>query len=404
MRFYPAEPDIATIYNRIMDGDIDLQPDFQRGEVWSLSKQQRLIDSILRGWVVPPILVIADEDFHTQQVLDGQQRLVAIRDFKLNKFKIDGAIEPRDPAINALDSLRYSDLPQLVAKNFDKTTIRIYEVKEFNPEEPAEIFFRLNQPTSLTSAEKRNAFIGPVRSQIRDLVDYFNSFQDLDDALGFSNSRMAFDDIFARMACALEFGTLRKKVTASAITEMYRRKTPIEDIIFYKIQDSISTMLNVFQRIHTYKVVQRHPKLNKATTLSWLLFFSRSPKTFNIVHLCDFFSQFESSRARIPQELNNSIISPFDNQWLNEKIISLLWIYNDRATSRVADASSIILRDFTLWASWLAFNSNLSLMVDCPQAFQIERFIDPSWNKNLNEADEFDTMRFLENIGWGMEI
>ena len=93
MRFAPADPDLATIYNRIVENEIDLQPDFQRGEVWQLPKQQRLIDSILRGWVVPPILVIDDLNGGQLQVLDGQQRLAAIRDFKQNLILIDGNIE-----------------------------------------------------------------------------------------------------------------------------------------------------------------------------------------------------------------------------------------------------------------------------------------------------------------------
>src|SRR5687767_2044387 len=107
MRFYPADPDIATIYNRIEQGDIDLQPDFQRGEVWSVAKQQRLIDSILRNWIVPPILVVAASNGETQDVLDGQQRLASIRDFKKNKIRVDGRIEPKAPEIEALHGLTY---------------------------------------------------------------------------------------------------------------------------------------------------------------------------------------------------------------------------------------------------------------------------------------------------------
>ena len=58
MRLLPSDPDVETIVGRIKNGDIDLQPEFQRGEVWSKLKKQRLIDSILRDWHVPPIHVI----------------------------------------------------------------------------------------------------------------------------------------------------------------------------------------------------------------------------------------------------------------------------------------------------------------------------------------------------------
>ncbi len=50
MKCESTELEIETIVNRIKNEDMDLQPDFQRGEIWTLQKKQKLIDSILRGW------------------------------------------------------------------------------------------------------------------------------------------------------------------------------------------------------------------------------------------------------------------------------------------------------------------------------------------------------------------
>ncbi|WEL43147.1 DUF262 domain-containing protein [Pseudomonas sp. CBSPBW29] len=86
MRLIPSDPDVETLVSRINSGEVDLQPDFQRGEVWSKSKKQRLIDSILRDWHVPPIHVIEDNYTGRLEVLDGQQRLAAIRDFVAGDF------------------------------------------------------------------------------------------------------------------------------------------------------------------------------------------------------------------------------------------------------------------------------------------------------------------------------
>jgi uncharacterized protein with ParB-like and HNH nuclease domain len=71
MRLLPSDPDVATIVARIEKNDINLQPEFQRGEVWSTSKKQKLIDSILRDWHVPPIHVIEVKGSGQQEVLDG---------------------------------------------------------------------------------------------------------------------------------------------------------------------------------------------------------------------------------------------------------------------------------------------------------------------------------------------
>ena len=76
----PSEPDVQTIVRRIEAHDIDLQPDFQRQEVWSTTKKKKLIDTILRDWSIPPVHLVRTYD-DALEVLDGQQRLTALRDF-----------------------------------------------------------------------------------------------------------------------------------------------------------------------------------------------------------------------------------------------------------------------------------------------------------------------------------
>lgn len=287
MRFIPAEPDIATVFRRISDGDIDLQPDFQRGEVWPTAKKQRLVDSILRGWVVPPVLLISGGHGQPQQVLDGQQRLASIRDFMLNEFSIDGRIEPLDQSIESLHGIRFSSLPLGVQREFLRTPVRMYEITDYRPEEPAEIFFRLNQPTGLTPAEKRNAFFGPVRDQIREIVAQFeDATTNQRSMLGFTNGRMAYDDVFARFACTLEFGTLRNKVTASAVNAMYRRSNPLRDEVMSRLESAVHCALQVMGRVGDDTET---PRLNKATFYSWLLFFARLTATGDLNKVAQFF-------------------------------------------------------------------------------------------------------------------
>ena len=170
VQLQPSDPDVQTIVGRIRSGDLDLQPEFQRGEVWTVAKKRRLIDSILRKWHVPPIHVVVDEEGR-QVVLDGQQRLVSIRDFVNGEFRVDGSIEPTDPLIKRLDGLLYETLPPEVRRGFDQFTIRVFRITDYSPAEPGELFFRLNQMTYLTAAEQRNAFFGPVRQQVKNLVE-----------------------------------------------------------------------------------------------------------------------------------------------------------------------------------------------------------------------------------------
>ncbi|MBF0306872.1 MAG: DUF262 domain-containing protein, partial [Alphaproteobacteria bacterium] len=110
MRLTSSDPDVETIVSRIKNDDLNLQPDFQRGVVWTDDKKKKLVDSILRGWHIPPIHVVEVRDKGTQEVLDGQQRLTAILNFVNGRFTVDGHAEPLSNEIKCLHGLHFDEL------------------------------------------------------------------------------------------------------------------------------------------------------------------------------------------------------------------------------------------------------------------------------------------------------
>jgi hypothetical protein len=147
LKLTPSEPDVETLVRRIEDGDIDLQPDFQRQEVWSRAKKRKLIDTILRNWSIPPVHLVRTHSGELE-VLDGQQRLTAMRDFFRNDFSISGAIEPLDSAIQSLQGMFYRDLEPSVRRQIQTFPIRCFTLTDFRPDEPSELFYRLNPNNS----------------------------------------------------------------------------------------------------------------------------------------------------------------------------------------------------------------------------------------------------------------
>ncbi|MEO9458002.1 MAG: DUF262 domain-containing protein [Lentilitoribacter sp.] len=86
-----TNPTIADVFERLSDGKLDLQPDFQRKFVWTQDHQEEFIDTILHGFPFPEIYVCQGEydakNFRTsQEVIDGQQRLTTIKRYIENKF------------------------------------------------------------------------------------------------------------------------------------------------------------------------------------------------------------------------------------------------------------------------------------------------------------------------------
>ena len=82
IKTYSRDWTVETIYNQIEQGNIDLNPRFQRRNAWSDDKRSRLIESLILKLPVPEV-VLAES--HTEKnkylVLDGKQRLLTIAGF-----------------------------------------------------------------------------------------------------------------------------------------------------------------------------------------------------------------------------------------------------------------------------------------------------------------------------------
>ncbi|MDR1877732.1 MAG: DUF262 domain-containing protein [Flavobacteriaceae bacterium] len=78
---------ITLISQMIDQQDIDLNPDFQRHLVWDQMQKSRLIESILLRIPLPMFYFAEDKDGKLS-VVDGLQRISAIKEFMDNKFPL----------------------------------------------------------------------------------------------------------------------------------------------------------------------------------------------------------------------------------------------------------------------------------------------------------------------------
>ena len=345
MKCESTDLEIETIVNRIKNEDMDLQPDFQRGEIWTLQKKQKLIDSILRGWKIPPIHVIHNNQ-SIDEVLDGQQRLAAIRDFFDNIICIDGKILPENSEIIQLDGMHYRDLPKKWQRQFRQYSIVIIRLTEYQPEEPAELFYRLNQPTTLTSAEQRNAYIGVTRDQVKELSNKFVALGASKETIGFSNSRLAYDEIISKFCFSVETGTLKKKITSNDISIQYRQAIPFSDECIRIVAKTLEKFMECIIGWDDFKY-----SFNKATIFSWFVFIRRN-LSLSDTELKNVIGYFEFCRAFIKgkyKKVDQRYIEVFSSlQKRNSFFEIMLNTFNQRSSMGSTDALSIIYRDIII--------------------------------------------------------
>lgn len=319
--------DLSSVLERINNGDIDLQPDFQRGLVWPRAKQARLIDTVLRNWAIPPIHFIVNPD-DSLSVLDGQQRLTALRDFSRDEFKIS-TFAPEDETLKLLKGLRFSQMNDAAQRRFFKYRIPCYEIYDFEPEEPYELFFRLNQPTGLTSAEKRNALFGDARHQISELVK--STGWDFE-TLGFTNTRKSYEDVAARACVLIENGRLDSSLRSQKIDEYYRTEGGFSEITLDLVRNAMNHLANAIGEL------KEKPKFNKATLLSWIIVIAYAGES--------------QVKLDCPLALKSVELSQVDSSLVhyNANVLrALLSVYRDRSSLRVTDVLSVLARDFCIW-------------------------------------------------------
>jgi len=161
---------LREVVDQIVEGDIDLSPDFQREYVWKSRQRTRLIESILLG-IPLPAFYFNQSDTGTYQVVDGVQRLSTVSLFMRDGHRLDSAdLE----YLTDLNELAYSELDPSLTRRFRSTQIVVHVIEPQTPDEVKyDIFNRVNTLGSPLSAQEiRHAMSGDKsRAFLGDLVN-----------------------------------------------------------------------------------------------------------------------------------------------------------------------------------------------------------------------------------------
>jgi hypothetical protein len=144
---------------------------------WSGSDQQYLIDSILRGYPMPPIFI--HNKNHTRYIVDGQQRFHTILRFKENKFRLSDKYseeiisdKQNREKNKGNGAYLYSQLGSDWQDRFVSYPIPIITVTDYNDEEIRDLFRRLQHGKPLIPGEILNAYPGNIVSTMRKLSNH----------------------------------------------------------------------------------------------------------------------------------------------------------------------------------------------------------------------------------------
>ena len=211
------------------------RPPYQRKTVWSNARQQSLLDSIVRGYYVPKLVlrkVRLKGDTTIKEVVDGQQRITTVQRFYANELRLPKSLENIHPDI---PGKTYSQLPVEVKKYVDRQHFDVDVINNIeDPRDPehqrlaTEIFWRLQQGESLNQMEVAHARLSSLGRNFivkyaDDIAFDFDAYRPVDNnphkhqffsILDRPNDRMQHLSLMARMVLLQSNGATDLKDSA----------------------------------------------------------------------------------------------------------------------------------------------------------------------------------------------
>lgn len=153
IRIVKEQYSIFEIVRHIHRKRIDLQPNFQRYNVWTTLQRSELVESILMGIPIPMLYLFENEE-GLRQVIDGKQRLSSLKEFISGKFQLTHL-----KMLSQYNGFHFYDLPPLLQSKIEDCQLQVYIVQPPTPDVVKYyIFERINRGgTQLNQQEMRHA-------------------------------------------------------------------------------------------------------------------------------------------------------------------------------------------------------------------------------------------------------
>ena len=160
----PYDMSVQTVVEQIKNGDIFLEPPYQREYRWAKEKAARFIESLLLNIPIPNIF-LAEEDDVTYTVIDGRQRLNTIKNFILPDSEKDRIILQGLQVRSDLNGKTFEELDKKDQGKLKKQYLRCSVIlNDSDPQIKFDVFERLNtgseklQPQEIRNCTYRGNF------------------------------------------------------------------------------------------------------------------------------------------------------------------------------------------------------------------------------------------------------
>lgn len=330
---YPFDPNLVAIRTKSMSldlilkrldrGEVDLETSFQRkAGLWDLTKQSRLIESILIKFPLPAFYFDGSND-DNWLVVDGLQRLTSLDNF-VNKleFRLQGL-----EFLNQYEGYTFNQLPGNLQRRIEEFETTTYIIEGSTPKPlKYNVFKRINTGgLTLTSQEIRNALNQGSPAYFVKRLAELESFK-IATAYSINPDRMLDREFVTRFSAFYLFPIEDYKSDLEsfmnmAMEKMYELSKQELSDMEKRFDKAMQTAFNIFgddtfrKRYHPS---DRRKPINKALFEAWSVSLSK----LNDYQHTTIIARKEELKAKLMNLLNNS------DEWFDWAISSGT---NDRA-------------------------------------------------------------------------
>ncbi|CAN7558374.1 DUF262 domain-containing protein [Acidovorax sp. LjRoot194] len=171
MKIEESKHSIAELIDLYKRKDLTVNEEYQRApRIWPPAARSYFIDTILSGYPFPKIYLWEQLNKATlrpqREIVDGQQRMTSIIDFRDNKFALTANSAH-------YSGKKFEDLTEDAQENFLTYTVSCDVIRNAQRAEILQMFRRMNAYTlPLNEAEKRHSeYFGAFKNWVNSLVD-----------------------------------------------------------------------------------------------------------------------------------------------------------------------------------------------------------------------------------------
>lgn len=318
---------IELLYQSYIEGQFIVNRKYQRKLVWSLEEKRAFIDSIIKGYPTPLILVANYQGNSNNEIIDGLQRLNAVFSFIDGKYGLEGEyssdgesphyFDPKAFSVALSGSQEDEDRKYITRENCMKILRYVLPVSTYTineSEEIEEVFRRINSSgRHLSKQEIRQAgSTNKIANLVRKVSAHIRGDASMDDIIPLKSMQrisltddesisegIQFSSTFWLNQGILDKESLRQSKDEEIVLDVLLAMllgitTPSDSREFDKVYNNLAENTQLLEKINSYSDSLESEILKR---------FSRDIDAFKLIYPAGekFSSVFAGKNTRVPR-------------------------------------------------------------------------------------------------------